>query len=391
MRSWLIRYPSALLILLVVRLLEPFILIRTAKVENPAIGHLSLPIEMYLAERECGLHLPGQRFMDIFFLDGHSSNIFLEKKWCQCLCIYPRFLVEPFDSFNRFFLKRKKNMIPVRYWYDEEIPWSVYDIHGVLKKTKPHVVFTTDEEAECRETMRKLGLELGDKFVCFHARDSAFYKDGTSALRNSSISDSILAMKVLSQSGVKSVRIGAKVESALVLSDEQIIDYSSSGLRSEMLDLYLVSQSSFMVGSSSSGINCLAPTFRIPLVTVNFLEFGWADQWDEHSLFIPRKFWSIEMDRLLTFRELYSAGAHLFNSEEQFVEANLKSIYNTPEEIKSVVMEMVARLTGSWTVSLEDEELQNKFKSNWPIRKNGRPLPGRIGADFLRENVELLR
>ena len=42
---------------------------------------------------------------------------------------------------------------------------------------------------------------------------------------------------------------------------------------------------------------------------------------------------------------------------------DLKLIENTPEEIRDVTIEMDERLNGTWKVSKEDEELQDRFWS----------------------------
>ena len=72
-------------------------------------------------------------------------------------------------------------------------------------------------------------------------------------------------------------------------------------------------------------------------------------------------------------------------------------IDNTPEEITDVVMEMDARLNGTWKADKEEEDLQNKF---WSLFKHKLSLyehgfikspTFRIGSDFLKKNQSLLK
>jgi hypothetical protein len=53
---------------------------------------------------------------------------------------------------------------------------------------------------------------------------------------------------------------------------------------------------------------------------------------------------------------------------------------------------MDERLNGTWETSDDDEELQRSFWSFWNMGKGSEPLLlCRIGADFLRQNRELLQ
>jgi len=107
-------------------------------------------------------------------------------------------------------------------------------------------------------------------------------------------------------------------------------------------------------------------------------------------IFIPKHFWSIVEKRFLSFREIFNLGAHLFGLTLDYERAGIEWVDNNVDEIRAVVLEMEQRLSGSWVSNPEDEELQSRFRSIWPLRRNGRPLQARIGADFLRQHPELL-
>ena len=55
-----------------------------------------------------------------------------------------------------------------------------------------------------------------------------------------------------------------------------------------------------------------------------------------------------------------------------------------------VVKEMMARLNGTWVATAEDEELQRCYKSLFLPTSRCYGFPARIGAAFLRQNIELL-
>ena len=92
----------------------------------------------------------------------------------------------------------------------------------------------------------------------------------------------------------------------------------------------------------------------------------------------------------MTFREILDSGTGRFLRGHQYEEHGIEVVENTPEEITSVAVEMDERLKGTWKTSEEDEWLQQRFWSLFkPSDLNG-VFHLRIGADFLRQNRNLL-
>jgi putative glycosyltransferase (TIGR04372 family) len=96
-------------------------------------------------------------------------------------------------------------------------------------------------------------------------------------------------------------------------------------------------------------------------------------------------------NRFATFKEMLLMPGY---SEEKHQERlGVRLVKNTVEEIKAACDEMNARIDGTWVTTEEDEELQRRYQelivkySNKPEWNGG----GRIGAQFLRENQDLLR
>ena len=104
-----------------------------------------------------------------------------------------------------------------------------------------------------------------------------------------------------------------------------------------------------------------------------------------------QRVWLEREDRFATFKEMLLMPGY---SEEKHQERlGVKLVKNTVEEIKAVCDEMNARIDGTWVTTEEDEELQRRYQelivkySNKPEWNGG----GRIGAQFLRDNQDLLR
>ena len=92
----------------------------------------------------------------------------------------------------------------------------------------------------------------------------------------------------------------------------------------------------------------------------------------------------------MTFREILDSGKRSFLKSEEYKQLGIKIVENTPEEIAAVAVEMDERLRGTWQTAEEDEELQRRFWSLFKPSELNRNFLPRIGAEFLRQNQELL-
>ena len=99
----------------------------------------------------------------------------------------------------------------------------------------------------------------------------------------------------------------------------------------------------------------------------------------------------------MMFQEIIDSGAGHFMRTEQFEEAGIKLVDNTPEEIKTVALEMADGIPDSWISDymIGKTSAQSAFWDKFPrsmSQYNNRPLHGeirmRIGAEFLRQYQE---
>jgi len=376
---------SAALLLLVMRALRPLVVIRFGPFRSERIGHFAANTEVYLCERDAGMH--GRRTFDIFFYTLPICNYQLKKMWDRTLrvCHFAPFT----DSL---------------YWLNchlpggQVIPWRYNqsrDIHGLLTRTRPHLSFTPEEERLGCEALQELGIPAGSPFVCFHSRDSAYldkifpnYNHRSHDYRDSNIKNFTLAAEELVDQGYFAVRMGAIVKESLTITNPMIIDYATKG-RTEFLDIFLGAKCHFYI-ADSCGINAIPMIFRRPLATMNVIPLEHAPTWGPNDLFISKKLWLREEHRFLTFREILDLEGGRFLESEQYKQLGIEVVENTPEEITALAIEMDERLKGTWKTTEEDEELQRRFWSLFkPSELNGVFL-SHIGTEFLRQNRELL-
>jgi putative glycosyltransferase (TIGR04372 family) len=169
--------------------------------------------------------------------------------------------------------------------------------------------------------------------------------------------------------------------------DTTVIDYASKA-RSDFLDVYLMKYCKFaFVGQT--GIVWLRWLWNSPNVLGDTYEI--MRNQIKGDLSLLQKVWLEREDKFATFKEMLLMPGY---SEEKHQERlGVRLVKNTVAEIKAVCDEMNARIDGTWVTTEEDEELQRRYQelivkySNKPEWNGG----GRIGAQFLRENQDLLR
>ena len=195
-------------------------------------------------------------------------------------------------------------------------------------------------------------------------------------------------MDELVKRGFWAIRVGAVVDKPLASSNEKIIDYATK-YRTDFLDIYLNAKCCFFLGCTA-GLWGIPAIFRRPIALVNFIPLDNAHSWGEENLFIPKKLWLRDQQRFLTFPEILNSkiGRAYFN--ELYEDAGIEVLENTPEEISAVAIEMDRRLKGTWETTQEDEQLQQRFWSLFDGSDLHGVFSARIGAEFLRQNQDLL-
>ena len=251
-------------------------------------------------------------------------------------------------------------------------------------------------------TRIQFGLSEKDKFVCLAVRDPAYLKTYHSYqdwdyhnYRDSNIDNYILAAEELASRGYYVFRMGKVVSSPIKSNNSKIIDYASSNLRNDFMDIYLGAKCTFCI-SASSGFDGVTTTFRRPLVQI---VVPLLDAKTEHKevLILTKHHFSKKKKRNLTFSEIVLSEIANCTATKQFEELGVELIENSPKEIRDIVIEAVERMEGKWKNTEIDDSLQNKFwkifySSNYINSKrfaHGK-FKARFGANFLKANPDWL-
>ena len=84
-----ILYILAVLVLLFALLISPLYLVRWQKMVSGRIGHFAANIELYCCERDSGINIPKQRYIDLFYTDKEVCNNQLKTMWKREITIVP--------------------------------------------------------------------------------------------------------------------------------------------------------------------------------------------------------------------------------------------------------------------------------------------------------------
>lgn len=346
------------------------------------IGQMAGNQEEIICELELG-ELP--REFRVFVHKDHPSNAVLQRMQERALPFRQAFL-PLFDVCHKF----------------GGLGVSSSDLHDItgrdpkqlIPKTKQHIDFTAEEEEKARQECRDAGIDPNRPFVSVLGRDPSYLQHvgeptNDDSYRNVDINTFIPALEYLAGTQ-QVVRLGSVVRQKLNTGHPDIIDYSNSGKRTELLDVYLSARCRFFF-SVGTGLDSIAACcFRLPVLYVDYIPFNYACQLKPNAIFIPKKFWHIEEKRYLTFTEILTSDVKDLYTPSTLNPLGIAVHDNTPEEILDAAREMDQRLAGTWQETDEDRDRQQRFWALYRKHTTDFPCEARIGTAFLRDNPEWL-
>ena len=387
-------YVLALLVVLVLRIIRPWLLVRFGGLISSRIGHFTVNTELYLCEHDAKINRPSQHHIDLFYFGTWPiCNQQLAKMWKRTIHIWPTWILARIARINSLLPGGEIHEVGNNTQNDR-------DVHNLLDKTPPHLEFTVEEESKGQANLQLMGIPLGSPFVCLVARDSAYLGSHMKEVdfsyhnyRDVDIQNYVLAAEELACRGYHVLRMGAKVNDPIISRDPMIIDYATNGMRSDFMDIYLGAKCTFCI-SCGTGFDGVPLIFRRPVAFVNHVPIGYFFTFQENIIAITKHHISAVDGREMSLREIFTSGVGFGVFSSDYESKNIFLIENTPEEIRNVVIEMDERLKGAWQSHEDDELLQKKFWKIFPIDAadcdQNRPLHGvaksRFGASFLRNN-----
>jgi len=257
---------------------------------------------------------------------------------------------------------------------------------------KPVVAFTAEELQRGEDFLRLISVKSGQKIVCYATRTASYYdglkREGVKlkaqTIRNPDERVYFEVMRELSKRGYFVIRMGKDLNNQIPAEfSSHIYDYASRS-RSEFLDAFLLYRCNFLV-NGGTGIFLFRAIFNLSTVQTDLYRtlknkfFGDISGFQKVQILADKHF--------ATISEMVAMNDQ-FSDERHQARLGVTLVKNTAEEILAVFDEMEARENGTWVTTPEDEELQQKY---WSLITKTGHHGGRIGAQFLRDNQDLLR
>lgn len=379
-------------------ILRFFLNIQIIEIETRAIGHMSLPIEVYLSEISNKVHKKGICFA---FKNSTIANKFLYQKIKQKFFVLPSIIVKPiYIFFNKKIIYDfigKKFTSDFRHWKQRKIhtvgTWQEQDIHNVLPRTQPSISFNENETILGKNLLLKLGIDFpNDEYICIHHRTPHYFfkkkiiKEFRYNLRDLRNENYFKTFDYLNSNNFKVVSMGEKMKKKI---KDEVIYYNNENIKNDFLDIFLLFNCKFMI-SDGSGISNVALLNRKKRLYINFAQIFSINLSDSlYTPFIlPKKFKKINTNEYLSYSEVLKKGL----SELTYIDELNKFGYdiedNSEDEILNATKEMNFYLENNDYLNY-NSSLDKKFNNLLEKNTNTTLRKSKIPFSYLKNNIEL--
>ena len=383
----------ALVTAILLRVLRPIVTIRFRNLPADEIGPLTVVSQHYLRIKETQQK---KRQIDFWYLKDSvkvSNDYMLNFVKSQIKVHRSRFIE---------LVAAISEKLPVAQYHQIESEIRITLLEGVGRKLK----LPQKDCDSSSEYVKKIGIDPQKEFIALMVRDGAYKSDIVQAntqlrtdkeiYRNQDINDYLQVAEKFASMNVQIVRMGAKVERQFTSNSPLIIDYASTGMRTEAADIYLASECAMCISTNLGFDHIAAMSGKLRVITNQALIIQASTLFYSTDVFILQRFIERSSGRLLTLSEsLQFAEIRNLDWYHKVIDRGLDFVRNTPEEILEASLEGWQRSKGQWVDSPGDLELQAKYwhiyDTFFPEHKdrflNGRP---HVGASFLRNNKSWL-
>ncbi len=357
--AWVVRHRVALWLgislALPLRLLQPLYRIEVQPLLIARIGHLAIEPELLLAQREV---LPSTRTRTIFYSPGAAANHHLLAMWKRVLPTGPWWLLEPIYRAGKEY--PWLNVVP-QEWDTRHVDLRCLDV------TRPHLVFTDEEELRGQLLLRNLGLPPGSRYVCLAVRDSAYldvvdpHRDWSyHSFRDSDVRTFHRLAVRLADLGYHVIRMGALARTPFDHEDARIVDYAFSAQRSDFGDVYLFAHCDFCI-TTSTGMDSLAMAFRRPMGLANLASVDGLQLGSGVKLVMFKDAVDAKTGESLRLTAPRRALAMSVVRTQELEPLSVALVPNSPEELEQFAEEMVQAVEGRLTVGPQHRELEDSL------------------------------
>jgi len=334
----------ALVILVLMKVLQPLVRFRILVIGFHRFGHLALEPEVFLARS----NKTDRKVINLWSIGkaGKRANEYLASKWSRVINTQPSWFVGSLQRAGGFapFLALEKPKL------------SIHGPDNALDNSDPHLVFDSDEHSEGRRQLKLMGVDCSRPFVCLIVRDGGHYQlvgdiesDGYSFL-NFDISNFEEAAIALVSLGYQVVRMGAGTEKPMQVKNADIFDYAVSQFRNEFMDVYIAGNCDFAV-STQTGPDAVCLAFRRPVFYVDvtrFSQFFFGTQiayWNPAQIYLN--------GNRLSLKQILDSPIFWLKDPDDFLKLGVDVVRSTPHELAEMCVAFAKHLQAGATGSEE--------------------------------------
>lgn len=384
----------ALLFLGLVRASRPLWRLTIIKGTAAFYGHLALEPENGLCVRDAGLsstwarqHAPRSVTWWNFGKPADSPNPTLLRMWKRSITIPPSWWIAAILRVSN----RHASLAP------DIVDASLFGVGNALDSSPTHLRVSSAESLQARRELEALGIADDARIVTFAVRDPAYFSTfgaalSNGAMRDRDIADFAPAALALAERGWTVVRLGHRVKSGIDVTHPNVIDYATSGRRSELLDVILPLRSRFMV-STLTGPDAVALVGRRPVLYVDVPLYAQIFHSTELATWVPARLFAESGE--MSLRAAFAAGAGWFEAPEEFVGARVRVERSTPGDIAAYVVAYADEMTTHGRYAGNGDR-QNRYREvmTTAMGERGRIMHGAVRSSvhdyFLQHNPTFL-
>lgn len=347
----------ALPVVIVMRIVSPWVHVRTGTIQSNRIGHFVGDAAIFLASNT--LQPENRRTLSIFWLSEPTCNEY----WARIIRrkLYIRWWVRYIAYLNR--------LIPGGTYHDVSYPSNtvIRAAYAPLLQSSVRFEISVDEDEIARAWLRRRGWQDGDPFICLAVRDSAYLSSypfidagpgyfNYHNYRDSDIDTYVEAIRYLVEQGYWVIRMGKIADKRLLFNHSKVIDYPFVDDQNDLIDIWLSINCLFFV-STATGIDTLAWVYGRPLVFVNALPFIGCPSLFQH-IWVPKHLYWMDSGRPLSLTEHCQHG---YAYSKDYEQRKIKIRDLSPSEITDAIIECEQRVVGKWQETNDDISRQLRF------------------------------
>ena len=291
-------------------IISPIIRIKIGTIQTRSIGNGSISYEIFFYEERLKQKT---NEVNIWFHEKTIANEFLLKKFRKEFLIFPGILLyTPFQLINKYNIKFLK--VDMRNWINGEELFHISekkqlcpckDVNDILNKFDPLIQFTPQETEEGFKSLKNLGVNHNDKFVCFTNRTQNFYGEKYNSTRNYQFETLIDSANYLSKKNYKIIFMGDPQKNIDNYNNKNFVFYSNSKHKNSFMDFFIIYHCEFFV-QSPSGIGQVATMMRKPRLITNYfcLEQAYTESDNLPIIILPKKILQKKNIKYLIYEEI---------------------------------------------------------------------------------------